>query len=68
MEVWNSPQDSKDDFDDIQALAAKCCFRDCRHDSEPACAVRAAIKRGDLDAARFDSYVTLGRAPLRSTR
>ena len=68
LEVWNSPEGSKDDFDDIQALATGCRFRDCRHDSEPACAVRAAVLRGDLDAARFASYVELGRAPLRSAR
>jgi ribosome biogenesis GTPase len=68
LEVWNAAEGSKDNFDDIQALATGCRFRDCRHDSEPACAVRAAVKRGDLDAARFASYVNLGRAPLRGAR
>ena len=68
LEVWNTSEASKDDFDDILALAAKCRFRDCRHDSEPACAVRAAVDRGDLDAGRFASYVKLGRAPLHSAR
>jgi ribosome biogenesis GTPase len=28
-------------FDDIVRLAAGCRFRDCRHDREPGCAVRA---------------------------
>ena len=68
LEVWNTSEASKDDFDDILALAAKCRFRDCRHDSEPACAVRAAVDRGELDAGRFASYVKLGRAPLHSAR
>ena len=68
LEVWNAAEGSKDNFDDIQALATGCRFRDCRHDSEPACAVRAAVKRGDLDAARFASYVNLGHTPLRSVR
>jgi ribosome biogenesis GTPase / thiamine phosphate phosphatase len=63
LEVWNAPTDSKDNFDDVQALAIQCRFRDCRHDSEPACAVRAAVKRGDLDAGRFASYVKFGCAP-----
>jgi ribosome biogenesis GTPase len=68
LEVWNSPKGSRDNFDDVQALAIQCRFRDCRHDSEPACAVRAAVKRGDLDAGRFASYVKLGCAPLHSAR
>jgi ribosome biogenesis GTPase len=49
-------------------LATQCRFRDCRHDSEPACAVRAAVERGGLDAVRFASYVKLGRPPQRRAR
>lgn len=30
-------------FDDIESLAAACQFRDCRHESEPGCAVRDAV-------------------------
>jgi ribosome biogenesis GTPase len=30
-------------YDDIETLAAACRFRDCRHDGEPGCAVRAAL-------------------------
>ena len=30
-------------YDDIEALAAQCRFRDCRHAEEPGCAVRAGI-------------------------
>ena len=68
LELWNPSEGSKSNFDDIEALAAQCRFRDCRHDSEPACAVRAAVDRGDLDAVRFASYVKLGRASQRSPR
>lgn len=48
-------------FDDIQALAEKCRFRDCGHQSEPGCAVRAAIRSGELDAARMDNLRGLER-------
>jgi len=34
----------------------KCKFSDCAHDTEPGCAVQAAIERGELDPARLDSY------------
>ncbi len=40
-------------FDDVTALAASCRFADCRHDSEPGCAVRSAIEAGDLDPDRL---------------
>ncbi|MFZ5636440.1 MAG: ribosome small subunit-dependent GTPase A [Pseudomonadota bacterium] len=46
-------------FADIEALAADCRFRDCRHVREPGCAVRAAIDAGTLDAARFANYLKL---------
>jgi ribosome biogenesis GTPase / thiamine phosphate phosphatase len=30
-------------FEDVAALAARCRFRDCRHEHEPGCAVRGAV-------------------------
>ena len=48
-------------FDDIESIAANCRFADCRHDSEPGCAVRKAIDSGQLDARRLDSYTKLLR-------
>jgi ribosome biogenesis GTPase len=49
-------------FIDIEALAAECRFRNCRHDAEPGCAVRAALAAGALDARRLESYRKLGPA------
>lgn len=46
-------------FVDIEALANQCRFRDCSHQREPGCAVRAAIERGDLDEQRFLNYLKL---------
>jgi ribosome biogenesis GTPase len=46
-------------FADIEALAADCKFRDCRHAKEPGCAVRAAIGSGEIDAARYANYLKL---------
>ena len=48
-------------FDDIAALAATCQFRDCRHTSEPGCAVRGAV-----DADRLRNYHKLLRDAHRS--
>lgn len=41
-------------FEDIETLTGQCRFRDCRHRTEPGCAVQAAIAAGTLDADRLD--------------
>ncbi|MDE9366590.1 ribosome small subunit-dependent GTPase A [Luteipulveratus sp. YIM 133132] len=43
-------------FSDIEALAEECRFRDCTHETEPGCAVTAAIDDGALTRRRLDSY------------
>jgi ribosome biogenesis GTPase len=48
-------------FEDIEALAETCRFRDCGHTNEPGCAVRAALASGDLDAGRWKSFQKLRR-------
>lgn len=48
-------------FDDIEALAARCRFRDCRHEAEPGCAVRSALQAGELSERRLNSYRKLMR-------
>jgi len=48
-------------FDDIASLAERCRFADCGHDSEPDCAVRAAIDAGTLAPDRLDHYRRLLR-------
>jgi len=40
-------------FADIEELAIGCRFNDCAHQSEPGCAVQAAIEAGDVDAGRL---------------
>jgi ribosome biogenesis GTPase len=43
-------------FDDVEALAQTCRFRDCAHGDEPGCAVHAAVATGDLDPERVARY------------
>ena len=43
-------------FADIAAFAERCRFRDCAHESEPGCAVLAAVAGGELPAERLASY------------
>ena len=51
----------RDIFEDIDALAAQCRFNDCQHESEPDCAVQAALSSGELDERRLESYHKLKR-------
>jgi ribosome biogenesis GTPase len=51
-------------FADIERLAQRCRFRDCRHDGEPGCAVEAAIASGELDPARLAHMRKLEREGL----
>ena len=37
-----------DAFVELRPLAGKCRFRDCRHATEPGCAVQEAVARGDV--------------------
>jgi ribosome biogenesis GTPase len=53
-------------FEDVERAASACRFRDCRHETEPGCAVRAALATGDLDHARFRAYRKLEREAHRA--
>jgi ribosome biogenesis GTPase len=48
-------------FSDVEDLATDCRFRDCSHEHEPGCAVRAALADGTLDRRRFESHRKLER-------
>ena len=40
-------------FPELRARLGTCRFRDCRHDREPGCAVRAALDAGSINARRY---------------
>jgi ribosome biogenesis GTPase / thiamine phosphate phosphatase len=48
-------------FADIEGIAALCRFADCAHETEPGCAVRAALAAGDLDPDRLRRWRKLRR-------
>jgi ribosome biogenesis GTPase len=54
--LWDSGEAIEVVFDDVAALAGLCRFRDCGHESEPGCAVRAAAAEGRLDGQRLESW------------
>jgi ribosome biogenesis GTPase len=46
-------------FEDVEALIPQCRFSDCRHETEPGCAVKAAIEAGTLAPDRLEGYMKL---------
>jgi len=43
-------------FSEMHSRASQCRFNNCRHLSEPGCAVRAALEAGAISAARYQNY------------
>ena len=46
-------------FPDVDEHECACRFRDCTHGSEPGCAVRAALARGEVDPVHLEVYRSL---------
>jgi len=61
LQLWDAGDGLEATFAEIAELAATCRFRDCTHNAEPDCAVRAALASGTLDAARWESLQKLQR-------
>ena len=57
--MWDAASGVEQTFADIEALAARCRFRDCSHTGEPGCAVCKALRSGELDDSRWRSYQKL---------
>jgi ribosome biogenesis GTPase len=61
LQLWEAEDGLSQTFSDVELLARDCRFRDCRHESEPGCAVRAAVEREQLSPDRLESYLKLRR-------
>jgi ribosome biogenesis GTPase / thiamine phosphate phosphatase len=59
LQLWETGDAVAGAFADIDAKAADCRFRDCRHETEPGCAVRAAVEAGEIPAGRLESFLKL---------
>ena len=57
-----------DTFSDIAELEACCKFSDCRHETEPGCAIRAAIADGILSRDRYELYRSLHEESRRAAK
>lgn len=56
LQLWEGASGLETAFSDIEALAGKCRFVDCRHHQEPGCAVRQAVAEGLLLPRRLAGF------------
>jgi ribosome biogenesis GTPase len=61
FQLWDAGDGLEEAFDEIKEWSAQCRFRDCRHESEPGCAVQEAVSNGTLDPERILNYRKLQR-------
>jgi ribosome biogenesis GTPase len=61
LQPWVDESAVAETFEDIAELARGCRFSDCAHESEPGCAVLAAVERGGLNVQRLEHFRHLGR-------
>jgi ribosome biogenesis GTPase len=59
VHLWLADEGLEAAFADIAELAASCRFADCRHGTEPGCAVQAALVDGTLARERWERYRAL---------
>ena len=61
LHLWLAADGLEETFEDIVELESQCKFSDCSHESEPGCAIQAALADGTLAPERWESYRTLQR-------
>ena len=61
LQMWEGGEGVTETFPEIEKLINECKFSDCKHDTEPGCAIKAAIRSGEIDEDRYSSYLKLQR-------
>jgi ribosome biogenesis GTPase / thiamine phosphate phosphatase len=61
LQLWETDGGLDQTFVDIADLIAQCRFSDCGHETEPGCAIKAALADGSLPRERWDGYLKLQR-------
>jgi ribosome biogenesis GTPase len=59
--MWDVSSGLDEAFADVKHYFGRCRFNDCRHQSEPGCAIIAALEIGELSAKRWESYLQIER-------
>ena len=54
-----SPIQISDSFREFYRLRDKCRFKNCIHQNEPDCAVKAALDEGVVSKSRYNNYIKM---------
>ena len=55
--LWHlEPEQITQGFVEFRDYLGGCKFRDCKHDTDPGCAIREAVEKGEIDESRFVNY------------
>ena len=57
--MWDVSSGLGEAFADVEQYLGKCKFSDCKHQTEPGCAIKEAIANGELSHERWKSYMSL---------
>ncbi|MGH9802226.1 MAG: ribosome small subunit-dependent GTPase A [Blastocatellia bacterium] len=61
LQLWDADEGIEATFEDIEEIAANCHFSNCKHETEPRCAVRSAVADGTLVSQRLENYLKMHR-------
>jgi len=53
------PEELSHYFREMRDLMHQCKFHNCRHINEPSCAVLDAVKTGEIESSRYESYLSM---------
>lgn len=57
--MWDVSGGLGEAFSDVEKYLGKCRFSNCRHQTEPGCAIKEALANGELSRERWASYIKL---------
>lgn len=61
MGLWDADSGISASFADIEVIIARCRFSNCQHNTEPGCAIQAALADQSLPQEQWDSYLAQRR-------
>jgi len=59
IQMWTDEATLREQFADLEELASRCRFHDCKHGADAGCAIREAVEAGELDPERLESFLRL---------
>jgi ribosome biogenesis GTPase len=55
--LWDAGRGIAETFSDVEALFSRCRFSNCGHQTEPGCAVLAALEDNNLSREKWERYL-----------